>query len=154
MASNETVDVLGVSFTGAAEYGAYDCAGARRTRARVMGAAAQSKSSKPLDPESTAATFAKAFAETYYPGARVDSPAGQSTLVDDKPAVVVTAKISPKADPACLPKEAEVTVLATRLGDRGAALLVITNDLTRGPGSTETLPGATIRKIVDSVRRN
>ncbi|SDJ22821.1 hypothetical protein SAMN05192558_109280 [Actinokineospora alba] len=154
VASNDAVEVLGVSFTGVAEYGVYDCAGTRRSRARVVGAAAQSKSAKPLDPESTAAAFAKAFADTYYPGARVDSPATESTLVDGKKAVVVTAKISPKAAEACLPKDAEVTVLATGLGDRGAALLVVTNDLAGGPDSPKSLPGATTRKIIESARRN
>lgn len=154
VASDDAVEVLGVSFTGAAEYGVHDCAGTRRARARVVGAAAQSKTSKPLDPESTAAAFAKAFAETYYPGARVDRPVGEPTLVEGKDAVVVTAKISPKPDAACLPKAAEVTVLAVGLGDRGAALLVVANDLAGGPDSPKTLPGETTRAIIASARRN
>lgn len=151
MASDSPVDVLGVRFTGVAEYGRYDCAGARRVRARVVGAAAQSKTSKPLDPGATAATFAKAFGEIHYPGARVDAPASESTQVDGKKAVVVTAKVTPKADAPCLPKEAEVTVLAIELGP-GAALLVVTNDLAGGPDDPRALPGPVARTIIDSAR--
>lgn len=153
VASDKPIDVLGVRFTGAAEYGGYDCAGARRVRARVVGAAAQSKASKPLDPESTAAAFAKAFGETTYPGAQVAAPTSESTLVDGKQAVVVTAKVSPKADAPCLPKEAEVTVLAIELGP-GAALLVVTNDLAGGPDSPRALPSPISRTIIESARRN
>lgn len=151
MASDNPVDVLGVRFTGVAEYGRYDCTGSRRVRARVVGAAAQGKAGKPLDRESTAVAFAKAFGETYYPGAQVAASAGEPTRVDGKEAVVVTAKVTPKADTPCLPTEAEVTVLAIELGP-GAALLVVTNDLAGGPDDPRALRGPVARTIIDSAR--
>ncbi len=153
VASDKAVDVLGVRFTGAAEYGGYDCAGAHRVRARVVGAAAQRTAGKPLDPESTAAAFANAFAEASYPGAKIDAPTNGKTQVDGREAAVVTAKVSLKADAPCLPTRAEVTVLAVELGP-GAALLVITNDLAGGPDSPRALPGPIAHTIIESARRN
>jgi hypothetical protein len=146
--SERTVEVLGVTFGGTAAYGAYQCDNNSYTRSFVVGAAARGKTKEPLDPAATAATFAKAFGERFYPDSQVGAPENRSTDVDGDPAVVVTVKVTPKTD-TCGASAAEVSVLAVALSDREVAMLVVTSDLAGGPDSPKP-HGEAARAIIDS----
>ncbi|WP_157368254.1 APA family fibronectin-binding glycoprotein [Alloactinosynnema sp. L-07] len=152
--SDRTVEVLGVEFGGTAAYGAYQCGNNTYTRSFAVSAAARSKSEQRLNPEPTAATFAKAFGERFYPGGQVGAPRSSATEVDGDPAVVVTVKVTPKvADAACEASDAEVTVLAVPLSDKEISLLVVTSDLAGGPATPKPLTADAAQEIVESAAR-
>ncbi|MDQ3404837.1 MAG: hypothetical protein M3548_15850 [Actinomycetota bacterium] len=152
-------EVLNVAFTGVATYGNYRCDGKEHTRGTAASAAVQNTQDKELDPQRTAEAFAKAFTDRAYPGAQTDAPTTRASEIAGKKAVLVIAKVRPKAS-GCTAGAAMVAVLAVDLDNatattpRGLALLVITNDLDGGPATPEPLPENTIQAIMAGTRVN
>lgn len=148
-------EVLGVTFTGAAVYGAYECQDASYSRTFAVSAAVQSTKDKPLDATQTAATFGKAFAEKFYPGAQLTDPITRESEIDGKKAILlVVGVVTRPTKPECEATRGEVSVLAVDLDNAtaerpsGVALLVVTSDLGGGPATPKALPVTTVQGVL------
>lgn len=149
---------LGVDFTGNADYGTYDCEGKNYVRTFAASGDVQGKSGEDLDLKGTMADFAKSFAATYYgEDAKVDIPAPTETEIDGKPAMTLTAKVTPTVTkPACEATEGEVALvgvlLETEGKPKGVAMLVVVNDLAGGPETPKPTAASVSQDVLKTVK--
>jgi hypothetical protein len=158
--SSETVKSgNGVDFTGAADYGVYDCEGSSYVRTFAASGDVQGSDGKDLDLATTLEDFAKSFGSTYYGGetAQVDVGTPKETKVDGKTAMTVTAKVTQQVSkPNCQATEGEVVLvgvlLETEGQPKGVAMLVVVNDLTGGPSDPKPLDASVSQEILGTVK--
>ena len=158
--SSETVKSgKGVDFTGAADYGVYDCEGANYVRTFAASGDVQGSNGKDLDLATTLEDFAKSFGATYYGGetAQVDVSTPKETKVGGKTAMTVTAKVKQQVSkPNCQATEGEVALvgvlLETEGQPKGVAMLVVVNDLTGGPSDPKPLDPSVSQEILGTVK--
>jgi hypothetical protein len=149
---------LGVDFTGAANYGTYDCEGKGYVRTYAASGDVQGKDGKDLDLATTLEDFAKSFAaQGYGPDAEVDVPSPTESKVGDKKAMTVTAKVTPKVTiPNCQASEAEVALVGVLLETdgkpTGVAMLVVVNDLKGNPVDPKPLDPSVTQEILGTVK--
>lgn len=158
--SSETVKSgKGVDFTGAADYGVYDCESASYVRTFAASGDVQGSNGKDLDLATTLEDFAKSFGTTYYGGetAQVDVGTPKETKVGGKTAMTVTAKVKQQVSkPNCQATEGEVALvgvlLETEGQPKGVAMLVVVNDLTGGPSDPKPLDPSVSQEILGTVK--
>lgn len=149
---------LGVDFTGNADYGNYDCEGSGYVRTFAASGDVQGKSGEDLDLKATMTDFANSFAKLYYgEDATIDVPAPTETEIDGKPALTLTAKITPKVTkPACQATEGEVAMVGILLETdgkpKGVAMLAVVNDLAGGPETPKPIAASVSQDILKTVK--
>ncbi|TDV51077.1 hypothetical protein [Actinophytocola oryzae] len=156
--NNPVKSGLGVDFTGAADYGNYDCEGAGYVRTFAASGDVQGKDGKDLDLATTVEDFAKSFATTYYgEDAQVDVPTPTDTKVDGKTAMTVTAKVKQNVTaPNCQASDGEVSLVGVLLETdgqpKGVAMMVVVNDLNGGPADPKALDPSLTQEILATVK--
>lgn len=149
---------LGVQFTGAANYGAYDCEDSSYLRTFAASGDVQGKDGKDLDLATTLEDFAKSFAtQGYGAEAKVDVPTPTEVKVGDKTAMKLTAKVTvTPTKPNCQATEAEIALVGVVLqaeGEpKGVAMLVVVNDLAGGPAEPKILDPSVTQEILGTVK--
>ncbi|HWM04423.1 MAG TPA: hypothetical protein VNP92_18965 [Actinophytocola sp.] len=130
---------LDVEFTGTAEFGIYDCEGQTYIRSFATSGDVQSAEGADLDLAKTVSDFAKSFGTSYFKDtAKVDVPAPEELEVDGRPAVKITAPVTPQVSvPACEAAKGEVAIVGVLLEEdgkpAGVAMLAVVSDVEGGP---------------------
>jgi hypothetical protein len=149
---------LGIDFTGAADYGVYDCEGANYVRTFAASGDVQGKDGKDLDLATTLEDFAKSFGTTYYgTDATVTVTAPAESQVNGKTAMTVTATVKQNVTkPNCQATEGEVALVGVELQTegqpKGVAMLAVVNDVSGGPADPKCLDTSLTKEILSTVQ--
>jgi hypothetical protein len=148
----------GITFSGNANYGVYDCEGSSYVRTFAASGSVQGKNGASLDLPATLDDFAKSFATTYFGAdAQVDVPAPTEANVEGQTAMTVTAKVTQNVTkPACQAKTGEVGLIGILLESdgkpTGVAMLVVVNDIDGGPAEPKPLDASITQQVLQTVR--
>ena len=148
---------LNVNFTGTADYGSYECEGKTYVRTFATSGDVLAKSGADLDLKETVTDFAASFGRFYYnQTAKVDVPEPTELEVDGRPAMTLSAKVTPQVTvPACEASEGEVALVGVLLEEEGepsgVAMLVVVGDAAGGPADPAPLPKSVAQEILASV---
>lgn len=147
-----------VSFTGAADYGVYDCEGGSYIRSFAASGDVQGKDGAKLDLAKTVKDFAQSFGTTYFKDtAKVDVPEPTETEVDGKQAMTLSATVTPQVTtPKCEASKGEIAIVGVLLEENGkssgVAMLAVVSDVSGGPGDPAPLPRSVTKTILASVK--
>lgn len=148
---------LGVDFTGSADYGTYQCDGGTYVRSFATSGDVQGKNGADLELTKTVTDFAGSFGRTYFKDtAKVDVPTPAEAEIDGRPAVIVSAKVTPEVTaPACEASEGEIAIVGVLLEEEGkpagVAMLAVVSDVAGGPDDPAPLPKSVAEEILGSV---
>lgn len=147
---------LDVDFTGTADFGSYPCEGATYVRSYATSGDVQAKDGAELDLAKTVKDFAASFAKgSFKETAQVSVPEPTETEIDGRPAMTLSAKVTPQVTiPACEATEGEVAIVGILLEEDGeppgVAMLVVVSDVTGGPADPKPLPKTVAQEILAS----
>jgi cytoskeletal protein RodZ len=147
----------GIEFSGVAEYGIYSCEGDDYVRSFVASGDVQGRGGTDADPTETVKHFATKVAGEYFgDDATVEVSEPTEQPVDDKTAMTVTAKVTPKVTkPDCQPATAEVTIVGVPVEKEGQAngvtMLVVVTAVEGGPADPTPTTSEQTEMILVSV---
>lgn len=147
---------LDVEFTGSAEFGVYDCEGSTYARSFATSGDVQSTEGADLDLAKTVRDFATSFGTSYFKDtATVDVPEPEETEVDGRPAVRITAPVTPQVSaPACEASKGEVAIVGVLLEEDGkpaaVTMLAVVSDVAGGPSDPAPAPTDVAQDILSS----
>ncbi|MCT2582411.1 hypothetical protein [Actinophytocola gossypii] len=147
---------LGVDFTGTADHGSYTCQGQTYIRSFATSGDVRAKDGSDLDLAKTVREFATSFATgSFKAGARVEVGKPQESELDGRPAMTLTAKVTPRVTiPECQATEGEIAILGVALAEdgepTGVTMLVVVSDVAGGPAEPAPLPTSVAQDILAS----
>lgn len=147
-----------VAFTGAADYGVYDCEGGSYIRSFAASGDVQGKDGAKLDLAKTVKDFAQSFGTTYFKDtAKVDVPEPTETEVDGRQAMTLSATVTPQVTtPKCEASKGAIAIVGVLLDKdgepSGVAMLAVVSDVSGGPDDPAPLPQSVAKDILASVQ--
>jgi hypothetical protein len=148
---------LGVTFTDGAVVGKYSCGGNDKYfRGFVASGDVQGKDGAQLDINKAVTDFGNAFATRFYNQPKVELGRPNSTTIDGKRAVSLTAKVTvTPAKPECDAATGEVAIVGVEFQKNGKPagikMVAVVNDLSGGPANPPALPDSLAEEILETV---